>query len=65
MKDTTQMRSLTKLYLNKAEPRQANIIIPGSKSESNRLIILSSLFENIYLNNISNSDDTNYLLNAI
>ena len=65
MKDTTQMRSLTKLYLNKAQPRQANIIIPGSKSESNRLIILSSLFENIYLNNISNSDDTNYLLNAI
>ena len=64
MKDTTQMRSLTKLYLNKAEPRQANIIIPGSKSESNRLIILSSLFENISLENISNSDDTNYLLNA-
>ena len=65
MKDTTQMKSLTKFYLNKAEPRQANIIIPGSKSESNRLIILSSLFENISLENISNSDDTNYLLNAI
>ena len=59
------MKSLTKLYLNKAEPRHANIIIPGSKSESNRLIILSSLFENISLENISNSDDTNYLLNAI
>ncbi len=59
------MKSLTKLYLNKTEPRHANIIIPGSKSESNRLIILSSLFENIYLENISNSDDTNYLLNAI
>ncbi len=65
MKDTIQMKSLTKLYLNKAKPRQANIIIPGSKSESNRLIILSSLFKNIYLNNVSNSDDTNYLLNAI
>ena len=59
------MKSLTKLYLNKAELRHANIIIPGSKSESNRLIILSSLFENISLENISNSDDTNYLLNAI
>ena len=59
------MKSLTKLYLNKAELRHANIIVPGSKSESNRLIILSSLFENIYLENISNSDDTNYLLNAI
>ena len=65
MKDTIQMKSLTKLYLNKAELRHANIIVPGSKSESNRLIILSSLFENIYLENISNSDDTNYLLNAI
>ena len=59
------MKSLTKLYLNKAELRHANIIIPGSKSESNRLIILSSLFKNISLENISNSDDTNYLLNAI
>ena len=59
------MKSLTKLYLNKAELRHANIIIPGSKSESNRLIILSSLFENISLENISNSDDTNHLLNAI
>ena len=48
------MKSLTKLYLNKAELRPANIIVPGSKSESNRLIILSSLFENIYLENISN-----------
>ena len=59
------MRSLTKLYLNKADLRHANITISGSKSESNRLIILSSLFENISLENISNSDDTNYLLNAI
>tara|TARA_B100000575_G_scaffold272705_1_gene255036 strand:+ start:260 stop:1489 length:1230 start_codon:yes stop_codon:yes gene_type:complete len=59
------MKSLTKLYLNKAELRHANIIIPGSKSESNRLIILRSLFKNISLENISDSDDTNYLLNAI
>ena len=65
MKDTTKMKSLTKLYLKKAKPKHANIIVPGSKSESNRLIILSSLFENIYFENISNSDDTNYLLNAI
>ena len=65
MKDTMQMKSLTKLYLKKAKLRHANIIIPGSKSESNRLIILSSLIENISLENVSNSDDTNYLLNAI
>ncbi len=65
MKDIMQMKSLTKLYLKKAKLRHANIIIPGSKSESNRLIILSSLIENISLENVSNSDDTNYLLNAI
>ena len=64
MKDTMQMKSLTNLYLRKAKLRHANIIIPG-KSESNRLIILSSLIENISLENVSNSDDTNYLLNAI
>ena len=65
MKDTMQMKSLTNLYLRKAKLRHANIIIPGSKSESNRLIILSSLIKNISLENVSNSDDTNYLLNAI
>ena len=42
-----------------------HIVIPGSKSESNRLLILRSLFKNLSLENISNSDDTNYLLNAL
>ena len=48
-----------------ARLKDAHIIIPGSKSESNRLIILSSLFKNLSLQNISTSDDTNYLLNAL
>ncbi len=34
------------------------IVIPGSKSESNRLLILKALFPNITINNLSNSDDT-------
>ena len=45
--------------------KDTHIEIPGSKSESNRLLILSSLFKNLSLENISNSDDTNYLLNAL
>lgn len=51
--------------LKSAQLEDAHIVIPGSKSESNRLLILSSLFKNLSLENISNSDDTNYLLNAL
>ena len=53
------------LSLKSTRPKDAHILIPGSKSESNRLLILSSLFKNLSLENISNSDDTNYLLNAL
>ena len=53
------------LSLNSARLKDAHIVIPGSKSESNRLLILSSLFKKLSLENISNSDDTNYLLNAL
>ena len=41
------------------------IIVPGSKSESNRLLILSGIFKNISINNLSDSDDTNSLQKAI
>ena len=34
------------------------ITIPGSKSESNRLLILKGIFPNLSINNLSNSDDT-------
>ena len=53
------------LSLKSAQLKDTHIVIPGSKSESNRLLILSSLFKNLSLENISNSDDTNYLLNAL
>jgi len=53
------------LSLNNTRLKDAHIVIPGSKSESNRLLILSSIFKNLFLENISNSDDTNYLLNAL
>ena len=53
------------LSLKSARLKGAHIVIAGSKSESNRLLILSSLFKSLSLENISNSDDTNYLLNAL
>ena len=44
---------------------RGEVNISGSKSESNRLLILQSLFPNIKLNNLSNSDDTRYLQKAL
>lgn len=41
------------------------ISVSGSKSESNRLLILQSLFPNLSLRNLSNSDDTKYLAKAL
>jgi len=42
-----------------------DVNISGSKSESNRLLILQSLFPGINLKNVSNSDDTRYLQKAL
>ncbi|MBT7624312.1 MAG: 3-phosphoshikimate 1-carboxyvinyltransferase [Flavobacteriaceae bacterium] len=39
--------------------------ISGSKSESNRLLILKHLFKNIEIENLSDSDDTNILKNIL
>jgi len=41
------------------------IAVSGSKSESNRLLILKHLYQGISLNNLSNSDDTTYLNRAL
>ena len=41
------------------------IKITGSKSETNRLLILKELFKKISLSNISNSDDSNVMQNAL
>lgn len=41
------------------------IAISGSKSESNRLLILQSLYPNLQLKNLSDSDDTIHLQEAL
>ena len=51
--------------LVKANLKFNNISIPGSKSESNRLLILKNLYENISIINISDCDDTRSLNNAL
>jgi len=43
----------------------ANIKISGSKSESNRLLILQQWYQNLKLENLSDSDDTNHLSEAL
>lgn len=50
-------------YINK--PVQGCIAVSGSKSESNRLLILQKNYPNLFLNNLSNSDDTRHLEEAI
>ena len=42
-----------------------NISISGSKSESNRLLILQQLFSTIRIENLSNADDTKVLQKAL
>ena len=44
---------------------EGEVNISGSKSESNRLLILQSLFEDLQVENLSNSDDTVYLSKAL
>ena len=43
----------------------SSIKISGSKSESNRVLILNSRFKNIKISNLSDSDDTVVLKNAL
>ncbi len=43
----------------------AGIIISGSKSESNRLLILQQFYPNLNLENVSDSDDTKHLTHAL
>lgn len=44
---------------------QKNVKISGSKSESNRLLILQRLFPEITIANLSDSDDSKYLQHAL
>ncbi|MBC8753302.1 3-phosphoshikimate 1-carboxyvinyltransferase [Kordia sp. YSTF-M3] len=45
--------------------KQSNIAITGSKSESNRLLLLQALYPNITIANISNSDDAVLMQKAL
>jgi len=44
---------------------KGKIVIPGSKSESNRLLILQQIFSTIKIENLSTSDDTSLLKEAL
>lgn len=44
---------------------ETHITISGSKSESNRLLILQQLYPSLHIKNVSNSDDTHHLQEAL
>ncbi len=46
-------------------PLNGNIQITGSKSESNRLLILQQFFKNLNIENLGNSDDAQYMQKAL
>ena len=52
------------LPLSRTKP-SASIKITGSKSETNRLLLLQALYPNLVLENTSNSDDSEVMLKAL
>jgi len=54
------------ILLNKSELKNnQEIIISGSKSETNRLLLLKALYPNLKIENASNSDDSEVMKNAL
>ena len=53
------------LLKSKIESQKTNIKITGSKSETNRLLLLQALYPNITLENTSNSDDSDVMQKAL
>ncbi|GAA4964787.1 3-phosphoshikimate 1-carboxyvinyltransferase [Algibacter aquimarinus] len=52
--------------LQKSEiAKKSSVKITGSKSESNRLLLLQALYPEFKLENVSNSDDSNLMTNAL
>ena len=45
--------------------KQSTLTITGSKSESNRLLLLQALFPTIAIQNISNADDAELMQKAL
>ncbi|WOD44464.1 3-phosphoshikimate 1-carboxyvinyltransferase [Hwangdonia lutea] len=58
------MSSIT-LHKSELKNRKSEITITGSKSESNRLLLLKALYPEIHLENISNSDDSQLMTKAL
>ncbi len=55
-----------KLLINQhPTPNAQHLKITGSKSETNRLLLLQALYPNIILENSSNSDDSEVMANAL
>ena len=48
-----------------SEIKSAEIAISGSKSETNRMLIVQALYSEINLENASNSDDSRIMINAL
>ena len=56
---------IAKLSHSQIKKDPPSIQITGSKSESNRLLILQALFEDIIIENCSNSDDSEVMIKAL
>ena len=52
-------------HISKLETRNSKLSITGSKSETNRLLLLQALYPNISLENTSNSDDSDVMSKAL
>ena len=53
------------LSVSKLKTQNLELKISGSKSETNRLLLLQALFPELTLENASNSDDSEVMLNAL
>jgi len=53
------------LHKSQIQNRKSQITITGSKSESNRLLLLQALYPEFKLENVSNSDDSNLMTTAL
>ncbi|WP_293874263.1 3-phosphoshikimate 1-carboxyvinyltransferase [Flavobacterium sp.] len=54
-----------KIEKSKVESQKSKVEITGSKSETNRLLLLQALYPNLTLENISNSDDSEVMVKAL
>jgi len=53
------------LHKSQLANKKSKITITGSKSESNRLLLLQALYPELKLENVSNSDDSNLMAKAL